>query len=294
VNKADVVREVLAELGQDAPAPDVAAIVRDRYGVNVSAAYVRVCRSRDAREASAHAGVRTDGIPGSDSPRPARIRPAPLTVPALRPRAPVRPSPRADEADPEELEIFRKIDRVVEAINHVLSTGNPLQVTGSESLVREISDICDDEGLRADYPAGWEYEIFRVPDGRFALAIKPARIEPIYANRVPVDTPVSIPVMTHERRRTKEVTCEFCNGRRSVAPGTNLYRVQSPVFGPRPIILCQMHAQPESTVPGTNIQPYRMYGEQFSANVIVPRKSAYQKMIDTAKSVFLGQMQDNK
>jgi hypothetical protein len=37
-----------------------------------------------------------------------------------------------------------------------------------------------------------------------------------------------------------------------------------------------------------------MYGEQFSANVIVPRKSAYQKMIDTAKSVFLGQMQDNK
>jgi hypothetical protein len=120
MNKADAVREILSELGQDAPAADVASIVLDRYGVNISPAYVRVCRSRDAREA----GVCDSPRPARTKPAPVITQPAPVTVPAPRPRAPVRPAPRATEVDQGDGQVFQLIDRTIEAVMRALG-GRP-------------------------------------------------------------------------------------------------------------------------------------------------------------------------
>jgi len=194
VNKADAVREVLAELGQDAPAADVAATVLDRYGVNVSPAYVRVCRSRDAREASAHAGVRTDGVPGLS--RPVRIKPAQVPAPAPRPRAPGRPVPRADEADQGDEQVFQLIDRTIEAVMKALS-GVPQQVTGSPALIAEIAAVLDDGEVRRDYP-GYAYDVFS--DGQCkTLRLYNSELPP--ADPIPARGTVHMPTDPRDHRR---------------------------------------------------------------------------------------------
>lgn len=159
MNKSDAVREVLAELGQDAPAANVAAIVLGRYGVNVSAAYVRVCRSRDTREAGIYR-----------SSRVARTKPAPVTVPVPRPRAPVRPARRADEADQADRDMYALLDSVLAAVESALE-GQPRQVTGDQEFIHNIQSILNDPEIRDDNP-GYEYSTRVRDDGMITLTIR--------------------------------------------------------------------------------------------------------------------------
>ena len=250
MNKADAVREVLAELGQDAAAADVAATVRDRYGVHVSPAYVRVCRSRDAREA----GV-------SHSPPPAGIKPAPVTMPAPRPRAPARPAPRTDEVDQGDEQVFQLIDRTIEAIMKALG-GEPQQVTGSPALIAEIIAVLDDGEIRRDYP-GYAYDVFS--DGQYKTLriynteLPPAAPVPDHSTVHMPGDPRDVPVAVRPRRsgKTSERECDFCEGKRPHVLSADLYQVRGGPIGPRMLILCGMHAQAMAAA-GSEVRPYRV------------------------------------
>jgi hypothetical protein len=283
MNKADAVREVLTELGQDAPAADIAATVRERYGVNVSPAYVRVCRSRDAR----------------DSPRPARIKPAPVSVshdrmalPAPRPRASAqRPTPQANlEPDQDEKQVFQLIDKCVQAIELALG-GKTQQVTGPPDLIAEIAAVLDDEDVRGDYP-GYAYDV--LSDGQFkTLRLYNAELPPI--DSVPDHNAVHVPsdprdftIAARPRRASKnrERECDFCEGNRQHVLGTNLYQVRGGPIGPKMLILCGMHAQAMATA-GSDVRPYRvMIPAEYG--VVRPEPIPYKEMLVNATRTFLG------
>jgi hypothetical protein len=278
VKKVDAVRAVIAQFGEATSAADIAAAVEDRFGILVSDAYVRVVKSRDAREGS------SDIPPNSVSSRP-----APVTVPALRPRAPARrPAlPENTEPDQDEQQVFQLVDKCVQAIELALA-GKAQQVTGLPELIAEIASVLDDDEIRRDYP-GYAYDVFS--DGRYKiLRLYNAELPP--ADPVPDHNTVLVPsdprdstTASRPRRasKTRERECDFCEGKRQHVLSIDLYQVRGGPIGPRLIILCGMHAQAMAAA-GSDVRPYRVTIPS-ECGVWRPEPIPYKKMLsDLAKS----------
>jgi hypothetical protein len=305
--KGDAIRSVLADM-PGASAPEVVSEVYARFGITVADGSVRAVKSRDkarggvraAREPAAHRpGARVNrpgarrapippepiGLPVPDvgqyddarydddgydddaepagyptASQSAANRPATFGVTAdfvVMPRAPKSVAKsQADRERQAESEVFVWMDRVESAIKNM--THGPQSVKGDRALIQLIADICDDPELRAANKS-FVYDVAPTADGMFQLTITDAR--PVKAYRVPAE----------RKRASAEPRCEFCP---TQIPGQNLYLVNSPVLGDRPRLLCQNHATPESSVPGTTVTPYRVafdYGGK--TGVIMPEKT---------------------
>jgi len=277
----DAVRAIL-EYMPDAPAADIATEVMKRYGVGTTAAYVRVVRSRDTREA------------GIVRPRTARPNPVPVSVPAPTPRTRETASKRRkhDELDDDQADrqVFELIDRTVAAIEKALS-GAPQQVTGSPDLIAEIAAVLDDDEIRRDYP-GYKYDVFS--DGRYkTLRLYNAELLP--ADPMPDHNDVHVPrdprdftIADRPRKssKTRERECDFCEGKRQHVLGIDLYQVRGGPIGPRLVILCGMHAQAMAAA-GSDVRPYRVTSPA-GYGIVRPEPVPYKEMLVNAGRTYLG------
>jgi hypothetical protein len=272
-SKSDAVREILAEM-PDAQASDIADAVADRFGVSVSAAYVRVVKSR--------------GAVSSDGRIPPRIRTMPRDEPATEPRIPRAPKPprstprvhapvktatphddrysggySSDDLgdDLSDEELYAWIDKVEAAVRQAVS-GQPQAVTDTPEIIQMISEICDDPELRANNQP-FAYEILTATDGTQTL-------------RLYADVPVPAPKPRGNRRgKQREPGCEWCGNRQAIS-GVNLYLVHGGALGNRQRILCQMHATPEAAA-GATVTPYQVYSDLYGPVVIRPAKTPMQE-----------------
>jgi hypothetical protein len=269
-SKSDAVRMVLAQM-PDAQASDVADTVADRFGVSVSAAYVRVVKSRNAASSDGRNPPRTRTVPRDEpvtEPRIPRQPKPPRSTP--RAHAPVKTADIRDDGysgyqateDQADQELYAWIDKVEAAVRQAVS-GQPQAVTDTPEMIQMISEICDDPELReANRP--FSYEILTSTDGMQTLRL--------YAD-VPV--PAQQPRANRRGKRTREPRCEWCGNRQATA-GVNLYVVRGGALGDRQRILCQMHATPEAAA-GATVTPYRVYSDLYGPVVIRPAKTPMQE-----------------
>jgi len=263
LSKSDAIRVVVSELG-DVAAGEIAAEIRRRFGIAVSAGAVRAVRSRDRKEGY--------GLGGQQAV-PALVRRRVLQVdgdehePSVRAGDDLRHDDRDGDGDGDgdgdreggdlldsDEQLLDLIGRVSDAIGKA-TAGKPQQISGNSVLIGTISEILDDPEVRGDNEP-YEYAVSDGPRGLKTLKLFAAGVVPVPLPE-PMPEPEPEPVVKYRpprSRKRREPACAFC-GRAKGFSTPQLYLVHGGALGPRQQLLCLLHTMGE-TAAGAIAVPY--------------------------------------
>ena len=281
LSKSDAIRVVVRELG-DVAAGEIAAEIKRRFGVAVSAGMVRAVRSRDVREGYGLGGQQAE---------PAPVRRRVLQAdddehePGVRAGDDLRQNDGddGDDGDGDVLrsddELIALIDRVSAAIGKALH-GKPQQISGNSSLIGMISEILDDPEVRGDHEP-YEYALSDGPGGLKVLRLYAAGEVPV---PLPEPEPEPEPLVRYrppKGRRRRNPVCQFC-GRSKGFSTPQLYLVHGGALGPRQRLLCALHAQAETAANAVAIPYSEEPGGHGITQMITP---AVRRLMESAKAL---------